>query len=641
MTTAQKKSKPILKEVPDLVCDGSTKQTYTKGKFLGKGGFARCYELTNNKTKIVYAGKVVSKTLLMKKHQRDKMKQEVQIQKMLSHPNVVKMEGFFEDEDNVYILLELCSRRSLMELHKRRRAVTEPEARYFTHQIVLACHYLHSMRVIHRDLKLGNLFLNEDMQVKIGDFGLATTLNHEGERKKTLCGTPNYIAPEMLDKKGHSFEVDVWAIGCILYTLLVGKPPFETETLKDTYSRIKNNQYTVPPRIGKDATALISRLLAHEPCRRPKIDEILNFPFFTDGFLPKILPSSCLTMAPKFNMQAVSGGQTCAPNSSDVQPSPRSKGPAFTGRAPLAPVPEAKETPPMVTHKQDKAAVLITEMPAGENNGVPQDYYLSDLYAQLCSLLNTNTERFNEADRGEIEHPASTPIYWVSRWVDYSDKYGLGYQFCDNSVGVLFNDNTKVILDAPGIQLQYTERNNMEHFYAADKYPQALEKKITLLKYFRSYMNEHLIKTGANIPIREGDELARLPCLNTWFRTKSAIVLHLSNGTLQINFFYDHSKLIVCPLMSAATYIDQAKNVFTCKFSLLEQYGCPKELLHRLKYTKVMVERLISRNAATNHGDLKEGGGRHDIVVVEGSGCGSIGGGGGGTTTSSRLPVNF
>nr|CAD2150724.1 unnamed protein product [Meloidogyne enterolobii] len=96
MTTAQKKSKPILKEVPDLVCDASTKQTYTKGKFLGKGGFARCYELTNNKTKIVYAGKVVSKTLLIKKHQRDKMKQEVQIQKMLSHPNVVKMEGFFE-----------------------------------------------------------------------------------------------------------------------------------------------------------------------------------------------------------------------------------------------------------------------------------------------------------------------------------------------------------------------------------------------------------------------------------------------------------------------------------------------------------------------------------------------------------------
>lgn len=99
----------------------------------------------------------------------------------------------------------------------------------------MACRYLHDKKIIHRDLKLGNLFLNDDMQVKIGDFGLATTLDYDGERKKTLCGTPNYIAPEMLDKKGHSFEVDIWAIGCILYTLLVGKPPFETETLKVTH----------------------------------------------------------------------------------------------------------------------------------------------------------------------------------------------------------------------------------------------------------------------------------------------------------------------------------------------------------------------------------------------------------------------
>lgn len=91
---------------------------------------------------------------------------------------------------------------------------------------------MHEQRVIHRDLKLGNLFLNEKMHVKLGDFGLATQVEFDGERKKTLCGTPNYIAPEMLDKKGHSFEVDIWAIGCILFTLLVGKPPFETETLK-------------------------------------------------------------------------------------------------------------------------------------------------------------------------------------------------------------------------------------------------------------------------------------------------------------------------------------------------------------------------------------------------------------------------
>ena len=89
----------------------------------------------------------------------------------------------------------------------------------------------------------------------------AFQVDYDGERKKTLCGTPNYIAPEVLGKKGHSFEVDVWSIGCILYTLLVGKPPFETQTLKDTYARIKRNEYHVPSRIGPAAKNLISKLL--------------------------------------------------------------------------------------------------------------------------------------------------------------------------------------------------------------------------------------------------------------------------------------------------------------------------------------------------------------------------------------------
>lgn len=135
-----------------------------------------------------------------------------------------------------------------MELHKRRKAVTEPEARYFMHQLCLGVKHLHENKLIHRDLKLGNLFLNDDMELKIGDFGLATKLDFSGERKKwlwllyslecflpqwqvwinicwytfrTLCGTPNYIAPEVLSKKGHSYEVDIWSMGCILYAAFI------------------------------------------------------------------------------------------------------------------------------------------------------------------------------------------------------------------------------------------------------------------------------------------------------------------------------------------------------------------------------------------------------------------------------------
>ncbi|KAG8284693.1 Serine/threonine-protein kinase plk1 [Homalodisca vitripennis] len=99
---------------------------------------------------------------------------------------------------------------------RRRKTLTEPEVRYFMKQILEGVLYLHERGIIHRDLKLGNLFINDEVEVKIGDFGLAAKIEYSGQRKKTLCGTPNYIAPEILNKKGHSFEVDVWSIGCIM-----------------------------------------------------------------------------------------------------------------------------------------------------------------------------------------------------------------------------------------------------------------------------------------------------------------------------------------------------------------------------------------------------------------------------------------
>merc|ERR1712061_453983 len=159
-------------------------------------------------------------------------------------------------------------------------------------QMLLGVKYLHDRKIIHRDLKLGNIFLNDQMEIKLGDFGLATKVDYDGERKRTLCGTPNYIAPEVLTKKGHSYEVDIWSIGCIMYTLLVGKPPFETQTLKDTYKRIRANEYHVPSKVGPLAKLLIRKLLQHDPLKRPTIKEILQDDFMTMGYLPSRLPVS-------------------------------------------------------------------------------------------------------------------------------------------------------------------------------------------------------------------------------------------------------------------------------------------------------------------------------------------------------------
>ena len=122
------------------------------------------------------------------------------------------------------------------------------------------------------------------MHVKIGDFGLATEITRENERKKTLCGTPNYIAPEILTKKGHGFEVDIWSTGCIMYTLLVGKPPFETNSLKETYSKIKRIEYTIPEdQVGNAAAQLIMHIFQSLPERRPKVNDILTHDFIKIG----------------------------------------------------------------------------------------------------------------------------------------------------------------------------------------------------------------------------------------------------------------------------------------------------------------------------------------------------------------------
>merc|ERR1719409_1579991 len=139
---------------------------------------------------------------------------------------------------------------------------------FFAYELITALRYLHGRRAIHRDLKLGNLFLDANARLKVGDFGLAAQLEHDGERKRTICGTPNYIAPEILEgKHGHSYEVDVWSLGVILYTMLIGRPPFETSDVKATYRRIRYNQYEFPEgvAISDEARSLITQILQTDP----------------------------------------------------------------------------------------------------------------------------------------------------------------------------------------------------------------------------------------------------------------------------------------------------------------------------------------------------------------------------------------
>ena len=209
--------------------------------------------------------------------------------------------------ENTYVVLELCPNGSLADLLRKRKYLTLPEIRRYMIQICGAVKYLHHRHIVHRDLKTGNLFLDDKMNVRVGDFGLAALLVTEKEmevkRRTTMCGTPNYLAPEILEKgKGHNEKVDLWAIGVIAYTLAVGKAPFHAGTKEEIYKKLRCGSYTWPElsattNQSADLRNLVSSLLVGEH-QRPIPDEIVGQNFFRIAYVPSSIPVSARERPP-------------------------------------------------------------------------------------------------------------------------------------------------------------------------------------------------------------------------------------------------------------------------------------------------------------------------------------------------------
>ena len=541
---------------------------YQRGRFLGKGGFARCYEFQNLDTKKITAAKVIAKSSLTKSRAKQKLMSEIKIHRSLHHNNIVGFEHFFEDSENVFITLELCSNQTLNELIRRRKRLHEIEAKCYIVQIISALKYLHAHRIIHRDLKLGNLFLSGKMELKIGDFGLATKLEFDGERKRTICGTPNYIAPEILEaKQGHSYEVDVWSLGVILYTMLIGKPPFETSDVKTTYRRIRMNAYTFPDHVhvsesGKD---MITKILTNDPAKRPSLDELLSHDFLNnEGSIPRLLPASTLA---------------CPPSATYVK--------QFMIRDDSSP----RTKPTRVD--SDKGKTI--EKDDSKSSRTP-----------------------SRPESGKYKGPR----VWVKKWVDYSSKYGLGYLLSNSSTGVFFNDSTKIVLDTDGHNFIYYERRasdkkDIGKNHTLTDYPKDLQKKVTLLQHFRSYLEgstkkdnngndtTNTIGTGRPKEEEKDEETKKeLPekkplsedtvYVKKWMRTRHAIMFRLSNKVVQVNF-QDHTEIILSSESKVVTYVNKKGERLTYPLSTAME-SSNMEMAKRLKYTKDILTHMLQAN---------------------------------------------
>ena len=293
------------------------------------------------------------------------------------------------------------------------------------------------------------------MELKVGDFGLATKLEFEGDRKRTVCGTPNYIAPEILDgKHGHSYEVDIWSLGVIIYTLLLGKPPFETSDVKTTYHKIKMNSYSFPDHITISSAAkdLISKILNLDPTKRPSLDEILAHGFFhTGNAIPKLLPASTLACPPSSSYI-----RQFIPNSNDLRSS--TEKPRLEGTAPIQQLTGTLKSKDNVTNAASTARDTLSlkqsikPSTAKGTIGSARDSTPSSVAAKTKSPPKNAVQDkiIIKPDAVASSATIQGPSIWVKKWADYSSKYGLGYILSNGCPGIFFNDATKIILDSNG-----------------------------------------------------------------------------------------------------------------------------------------------------------------------------------------------
>ena len=593
----------IIAEIIPSTNNISKKREYIKGRFLGKGGFAKCYELICKDNNKIFAAKMIQKSSLKTERQRQKLVTEIKIHKSCHHSHVVAFEHNFDDEENFYILLELCQNQTLNELHMRRKVLTEIEVQCYIIQLVKALQYLHSHRIIHRDLKLGNLFLNDKMELKVGDFGLATKLDFDGERKKTICGTPNYIAPEVINTNGHSYEVDIWAIGIIIYTLLIGKPPFETRDVKTTYGKIKKAEYTFPEscKISLVAKNLIKKILVVDPKKRPSLNDILFDDFFNQGIaIPKLLPSSTLAFRP--------------------------------------PAEYINKYMPKKNNTENKLNKELNE----ENNKI-------DSSNEITKDSENNDKKNATIPQFIYSTFLSNKEVYVTKWVDYSNKYGLGYILNNGLIGVYFNDNTKMLYNPNNkritvVERKFSDKQELLYTFSTNEFPDEIRNKVFLFTEFKLYLEDDtkikksntIINKSKEKNLEENEEqkeakkrrktkfekikndlkehslensFEKNKVNNTdnniieendfifvkkWLKTKHAMIFRFSNKTIQV-CFKDKSQIIIHTLNEKITYINKnlEKKVYPLNKGL---NSSNHEMNKRVKYTKEVLAHMISIN---------------------------------------------
>ena len=268
---------------------------FEKDKEIGKGGFGLVWKVIHKKTQKVYCIKVIEKAGIIQQKLEAQMNREIEIMYILNHPHCLRLKNHFEDDQNFYLVMPLAHKGQLYRVLRKFRKFDERTAAQILRETISALQYLHSFNppIIHRDIKPENLLLNNGGRILLADFGWSNF--SDGDVRKTFCGTPEYIAPEMLLKKGHDTRVDIWSVGVLMFELLAGYSPFVAKNNQDLYQNIRRLKIQWPKDMPPLAKNLIGKILKLNPLERPSLQEILDHQWFKQTKMIKPLLENKLT----------------------------------------------------------------------------------------------------------------------------------------------------------------------------------------------------------------------------------------------------------------------------------------------------------------------------------------------------------
>ena len=531
---------------------------YFKGKFLGGGAYGKCYEFESENDGFVYAGKIIDKTKFLENTQKnfENIQSETRIQQSLNYSKVVKVKTCFEDKNNVYIVLEFCKNHTLQDLIKQRKEpLSEIEVQNYIFQLIQGLRYLHSKKIIHRDLKPENLFLDDKLELKIGDFGLVTQLNVESERKNTPCGTLPYMAPELInpDENGYSFEVDIWAIGVIMYYLLTKEFPFSGQTKEKMMELILTGYFDFPENIviSEAAKDLIKQLLVKDPKKRPNLSQILYHDFFHNNVFPEFMDLSTLVQRPTIEY-------------------------------------------------------IRKFIPDADENGIiNKEVTTKNLYKLKIPIISEI--KYEYIDSYSLKKFSLLKGY--KHWISYlhkSSQFNFYYYILNNGLfGICYDDLKNIVIDNKNQIFYYINVSNEDEEeqkkdkiekYEIKNCPEHLKEKLNnVLQYNENYKRKYNKSNDENNSkkvnnnskksekeIKNSDNLIYIKNIN--LKEKGNFFLKLSDDTKQV-IFKDKTDILFSDKGDNIVYIDKNKEQ-----TILQVYNIlknsDKKLIHKMKYIR-------------------------------------------------------